>query len=705
MNCYSALRSFNQNRPKFLIAVSLVIFLLAVSVESMAFQAAHDLSVTLTPDKALLSGTDRIRIQGAAPGQLMIALNPGLQVRSLEIDGISQSILRKGAGLAVTLPATNPAGPIELVIRYEGPFQDEAPVMPVNTDNPGYGVSGTISPRGTLLLGGARWYPAILSARESMRLKVTAPEGISTVTAGRSLGTTTRSGQTISTWQIDALTERLALTAGRYVVTTATVGTVDIATYFLEDDPDLAASYLEATADYLSMYANQFGPYPFSKFVIVENFFPTGYGFPSFTLIGGRVLRLPFILRTSLGHEIAHCWWGNGVLLDASEGNWAEGLTSYVAEYQYQEMASPEAARKHRQQMLRNYATLVSPQEAFPLRRFSHRYNPVTKAIGYDKSAMIFHMLKQTIGKAAFDQGLRHLYATRLHKASGWDDLQKAFETVHGRDLSWFFDQWLDRPDAPTLRLEDLQLRNTAPNTYLVRGVLRQDPPFFRLAVPLTLSSETASEVQTVDISGASTPFEFRIADRPQRLEADPQTHVFRRLVPDEIPPSINALKREAPLLVVVTSERISATQKRSAELLARGLGRSEIIFQSEKNLDSDQFTTNDLVIMGIPRTPLLQDHIQARFRLSPEGFELDGKSIDADKNTFFGVWRHPQSPQGIMALLVHGSERHRETIVRKIPHYGRFSYLVFDETTNRNKGVWPMPSSPLVHVWRNPGS
>jgi hypothetical protein len=47
-------------------------------------------------------------------------------------------------------------------------------------------------------------------------------------------------------------------------------------TGLLSDDPRLADTCLKATAGYLALYENQFGPYPFPKFAIVENFFPTG---------------------------------------------------------------------------------------------------------------------------------------------------------------------------------------------------------------------------------------------------------------------------------------------------------------------------------------------------------------------------------------------------------------------------------------------
>ena len=60
----------------------------------------------------------------------------------------------------------------------------------------------------------------------------------------------------------------------------------------------------------------------------------------SYTLLGGQVLRLPFIPYTSFGHEIAHNWWGNSVFVDTDEGNWCEGLTVYCADYHYKELES-----------------------------------------------------------------------------------------------------------------------------------------------------------------------------------------------------------------------------------------------------------------------------------------------------------------------------------------------------------------------------
>ncbi len=69
----------------------------------------------------------------------------------------------------------------------------------------------------------------------------------------------------------------------------------------------------------------------------MENINPTGFGMPTFTLLGTQVLRLPFIKETSLGHEILHSWFGNSIEVRLDSGNWCEGLTTYLADMAYRE--------------------------------------------------------------------------------------------------------------------------------------------------------------------------------------------------------------------------------------------------------------------------------------------------------------------------------------------------------------------------------
>ena len=202
-------------------------------------------------------------------------------------------------------------------------------------------------------------------------------------------------------------------------------------------------------------------------------------------------LQLPFIKYTSLGHEIAHCWWGNGVYVDYAEGNWSEALTTYVADYLFKEMKSKRAALDYRRQWLRNFSTLAKPENDFPLDRFVSRHNPVSKAVGYDKGAMVFHMIRRTLGEAAFWNALRDVYRQRRFQTTSWSDLQRAFEARGQRSLQRFFDQWIHRKGAPRFSIQDIQRNQTAADWKVSGRIIQQDAPY-DISINLVLETDAA---------------------------------------------------------------------------------------------------------------------------------------------------------------------------------------------------------------------
>jgi len=126
--------------------------------------------------------------------------------------------------------------------------------------------------------------------------------------------------------------------AGPYIVDQEEFGEGKIlASYFFSEDKELAAQYREKTKYYLERYEKLIGPYPYSRYSIVENRLPTGFAMPTFTLLGQSVVRLPFIVDTSLGHEVLHSWFGNAVNVDYEQGNWCEGLTTYLADHAFKD--------------------------------------------------------------------------------------------------------------------------------------------------------------------------------------------------------------------------------------------------------------------------------------------------------------------------------------------------------------------------------
>jgi hypothetical protein len=554
------------------------------------------------------------------------------------------------------------------------------------------------------LLGGAGWYPRFSGQPARLSITVAAPRGITAVTAGRDAGQRDREKQTLSFWEVERAVDPLALAAGRFLRSQDSLDGVQVATYFLPETHPLAERYLAASKRYLRLFEDRIGPYPFQKFAVVENFFPTGFGFPSFTLLGGRVLRLPFILETSLAHEIAHCWWGNGVRVDRSRGNWSEGLTTYVADHFLQERDSAEAARQYRRQWLRNYAWLVDRQDGFPVSEFEHRTSPVSKVIGYDKSAMVFHMLRSMLGEKAFWDGLRQVYADMRFETASWQDFQQAFTRAAGPELAWdldrFFEQWIHWNGAPLLALKDI-LRKETDNGWRISGrVVQQQKQVYHLPIALRVETGRGSHCQTLALRDRQTSFSLNLESNPTRLELDPHIDVFRQLHPEELPASINSIKG-AESVSLVLAEGTGQAGRRTARMLIRSLGLTRARIIPEGELKTGRRDDSCLVFIGYPtKTDRLPEET-GPVSLFPDRFRIGKRTFDQPTETFFGVFQPSGAAGRTIGILYPVQSELGPTVARKATHYGKYSYLAFQGGNNQAKGVWPVTDSPLVVDWQ----
>lgn len=674
-------------RPTFHPTAALRLIALALMTLSWATPAcaagflAHDLSVRLDPAAQRLDGVDRIIVTDP-PERLHLLIAPQAIIKTITVDDRKVTWQLKNGHLAVPLPLSRGQSiRPTIAITYSAAFNDAPPQAPANTDNPGFGVRGTISEKGTVLLAGTGWYPRAEGVERSIRLTVTAPAGTLAVTSGRLEGHTTTGDGSHSRWQISRPTGALSLCAGPYVMRQKQQGPHMARTYFTTPNAHLADPYLDASLSYLTQYSERFGPYPFDHFAVVENHYPTGYGFPGFTLIGGRVLQLPFIIPTSLRHEIAHCWWGNGVTVEASQGNWCEGLATYVADYAYRSEQGASAATDYRRQLLRNYTSLVAPGEAIPLNRFLARRDRVTKATGYDKGALVFHMLHRRLGDG-FWTALAELFRERCFSAVSWEDLQTYFQRHADSGLDSFFDQWLGRSDAPRLRLEGVSYDAESGR---LEGRIVQSKPAYDLSVEVHAGGGGKQTSRRIALRGTATTFGFPLPQPPQWVEVDPEAHLFRRLWPAEIPATINSLKGAGQVVVVTTPEAEAQTHKLAA-LLPKALGLTR--------QPHDGTPAKATLWVGNAKPEGLPTGI----RIDGRRLFLNGEAVSHKADTFFAVWRSEDA--GLRALYWSPTLAEAQRVARKIPHYGKYSYLGFDQATNIIKATWPVTDSPLRVTW-----
>jgi len=618
-------------------------------------------------------------------------------VTSVSVDGKERPPLSGYGPLTIAHEGKPDGKTIVVRIAYEGTFRDPLPGDPVNTEDPSFGVAGSISPGGAFLSDGADWYPEVPERSATFHVRVEGPAGFEAVTAGKRIRRGTAGGRTFSEWEISYPIRGLTLSAGRYVVRDRSVDNVMVSTYFFPGNDPLSGKFLDAVERYLRLYETLLGPYPFEKFAVVENFFPTGYGFPSWTLLGSTVVSLPFILDTSLGHEIAHSWWGNGVFVDPGGGNWSEGLTTYVADHLYKERASPGEGREYRLKILRDYATLVPPGSDFPVERFAGRINPETQAVGYGKAAMIFHMARREIGDKAFWAGLRSVARDRLFRPASWDDLSDRIGAAAGRDMGPFFRRWIGSAGAPFLSLSDVRAERDG-NGWKVTGRVRQEKPVYDLKIPVRLETAGAPVDTLLSMKGEEETFVISSDGMPKSLLLDPDVDLFRRLHPSEIPPTVNGIRGSGGLAVVVAKGFPRKTAE-AARILLAAMGRERLPLLREEDTSPEKLADRDVLYFGLPTgVGYLPATLPQELSLAPGKFTLNGTTFGKPGDALFAVLPHPSAAGRVAAIFLPLSPEAANAAGRKIPHYGKYSYLAFSEGNNRDKGTWIAADSPAVH-------
>jgi len=570
-----------------------------------------------------------------------------------------------------------PTEPFEVKLRYAARLLESTDDVTFSRENVGREIRGTVGEEG-VYLACEGWLPFHPDAMATHRLTVRSPEGWLPVTQGARVRSAVENGLQVTEWEAWKPADGLILIANRYHVTERDFGGVTSYTYFLEDDPALAETYQERTGAYLAMYDEMIGPYPYAKFATVENWFPTGYGMPSWTLLGGTVLRLPFIPYTSFGHEIAHNWWGNSAFVDDEGGNWCEGLTVYCADYHYKVLEGDAAAAEYRKNLLKDFVAYVREGRDMPLREFRERHSGSTRAIGYGKSMMVFHMVERRIGREAFLAALRDVWSGHMFQPVSWDDFFTAFSAHGGEDLTWLRDQWLDRPGAPVLRLE-----SAVRDGGRVRVTLSQDEPAWRLDVPVVVDGPGGPVEHVVHLDGPRGEFTLE-APGAVAVHVDPDDHVFRRLHAAEIEPTLSQVFGEESPLFLADGEAgrgfaAGWMEDAPADVAAMGAaadGRARVL------LEAPAAELNRWLPAGV----------QAAGGL----LFLEGKRLDLKTHTVVMAVKDPDQPDVTSLLVVGGDAAALPGLADRISHYGKYSWLVFPPRGRPERGNWDTADSPL---------
>jgi aminopeptidase N len=685
----------------------------------------HDLKVTLNPDKHFIRVKDTLhlptnivkkKIHFLLHGELTIVS----QSKDIKIEKEQGELKTEFFGINTARFEIKKKIPINhysfqfpgeagttLTIEYEGTIHH--PIEKIGAEYArGFSETpGIISDKGIYLAGATFWIPWFNDDLVTFKLETTVPEPWDVLSQGNRVLHEKKKGLQVTIWDSPEPMDEVYLVAAAFKEYGLKVGKVDVMAFLREKDDTLANKYLETTGQYLEMYENLIGPYPFSKFALVENFWETGYGMPSFTLLGPQVIRFPFILHSSYPHELLHNWWGNSVYVDYESGNWCEGLTTYLADHLIKEQRGQGS--EYRETTLQDYTHYAAgKKEEFPLTQFKARYDALSSSIGYGKSLMLFHMLRRQIGDQLFKKFLQHFYKENKYKRATFDDVRKSVEAVTGSDFKDFFQQWVTRSGAPEIRLSNAAVEKKE-KSYLLRFSLEQiqeDAPY-ALTIPaaITLEGKEQAIIKYLEMAKKIQDFEFSFDQPPLRIDVDPEFDVSRKLHTNEIPPTLSNAFGANQILILLPSgapgDFLKGYQELAESWTKDSEGKIDIKMDNQVSaLPSDKAVW--LLGWENLHKNVLQNGITFyKGKTDENSVTLEKKKLSRDQHSIIAAVKNKDNPAQVVILLSTDRVKALPGLGRKLPHYGKYSYLGFegDEPANMFKGQWPTVNSPMTLI------
>lgn len=507
------------------------------------------------------------------------------------------------------------------------------------------------------------WYP-YPSEPFVFSLSAQLPDNFSGISQSDSFPLANKSGILKSHW--NRPTQDICFNAGPYVVNKLKVrDNFYVYSMFFKEDKELAEEYLAAASNYLKQYENEIGPYPYNHYVIVANRLPTGYGMPTFTLLGQMVLRLPFIKSSSLGHEILHSWFGNDVEVDYENGNWSEGLTSFLADHAYRDAEGKGA--ENRKESLTKYHSYVGNKGAKPItlkdfKSASHN-QPMAeakRAVGYNGGAFLFHELREYIGKDAFTKGIQNFYLKNKGTSASWNDLQTSFETVSEVNLDTFFTTRLNMTEAADIRAENISVDSRS-GIHLNFTLTQQASEAIPMQVPILVKTMSGNHIFKQKLESNSQDFSFPLPDRPLEFILDPEYTILRKLSDDEQVPVWSMFLGAKNKLIVLEDEG----GKEKYQAIIRSLKKYEPKIILAADVTNQELSQNNLLFLGTDQNTCRS---------------LFGKVNHDENSVTIDVRNNPLQPGYIAVIISDKSTGPSATIARRLQHYGKYSYLEFKD-------------------------
>src|SRR4030095_6250011 len=342
---------------------------------------------------------------------------------------------------------------------------------------------------------------------------------------------------------VPAPTYLISFVIGKYAKVPDSYGDIKLGYYIYPGAETIARKAYGNTPEMLKVYESLTGvPFQFKKYdqTVVAGFTFGGMeNITATTMADTEIFAVSNLLFEAgvgdlVSHELAHSWFGDLITCR----NWAElWLNEGFATFMEEAFRGKMYGRRNYMIKIKRDAETFIIDDAVNKKRnalFNQNAGDVAALFDprrtiYNKGGAVLHMLREEIGDAVFWKGV-NLYLNR-HKFGSVEstDLKAAMEESSGRDLDWFFDQWVYKAGHPKLDVKFVWNDATKTAHLAVRQTQTPDritPGAFRLPmeVEFTIGPETRKE--KLNVTKRTEVFSYALPARPGNIQVDPDEKI-----------------------------------------------------------------------------------------------------------------------------------------------------------------------------------
>ncbi len=317
---------------------------------------------------------------------------------------------------------------------------------------------------------------------------------------------------------------------GNYAIVKDSYKGKEVSYYVEKEYEKVARNIFGNTPEMMAFFSNKLGvEFPWAKYsqIVGRDFVSGAMENTTATLHqesaqqDARELLDGNVWESTISHELFHQWFGDYVTAESwsnltvneSFANYSEILWT---EYKY---GKDYAAFDNLKDMQAYFSSSNAASNNL-VRFYYESQEDLFDLVSYHKGGRILNMLRSYVGDVAFYAALNKYLTDNSFGNGSAHKLRMAFESITGKDLNWFFNQWYFNHGHPKLSVT----YNYNQQDRLVKVLIKQtqEDIAFKLPIKIDIYENVTKKSYSVYTENKIDSFYFPAASKPQLINIDP---------------------------------------------------------------------------------------------------------------------------------------------------------------------------------------